>query len=314
MITNIKTKGFLGPDINQACYTKMVFTGPNRSGKTTRTNAIHLALNGFIATAHKVCKKPADILNQYASGDKLTSAIEINGVEFEFHVFRKESGTVSKRYRINKAKYSEKEYMEELVKAGNPKIIDLNSFVEFSDQKKIDSLFKLYPANVDINSLNAGIAKKEAAKNNYQAQIKTKNAVIKENTKAKSDIDLPAGTLAEVKADIERIETEYRECRDKLVAAKKEIEIKEREPEEISQHSADFDNENVIYDPEPPMPHNTIPDQALENKINTASRELNRDPITSLTKVLNAMKSAGCEICAAGMVCKMEIKKWGRND
>ena len=54
IITHIKVRGMKGPDIDQECSSKMIFIGDNRTGKTSRTNAIHLVLNGFISTAHHV--------------------------------------------------------------------------------------------------------------------------------------------------------------------------------------------------------------------------------------------------------------------
>lgn len=317
MITNIKTKGLHGPDISQPCSKKMMFYGPNRSNKTTRTNIIHLCLNGFISSAHRVCKKPVDILNQYAKGDFLTSAIEINETEFEFHISRDSKGKTSRRFRIDKKKYSEKEYMTELALSGNPKIIDLESFIQMSDAKKIDQLFKLYPAKVDIKKLNSDIEKKNAKISRYKADIETKKAVIRENEKSKQLIELPAGTLADIKDELENHRIAYQGTRDKIT----EIKAKEKAKQEMVVESEknvglvkeDFLTEqqsNAIYNQEAPVPGGTFP--GIDEKQSNTELELinaKQDCVISLQKILKSMNDSGCSMCVAAMVCKKEIRE-----
>lgn len=315
IITNIKVRGMKGPDIDQECGPKMIFIGDNRTGKTSRTNAIHLALNGFISTAHHVSKKAGDIIDQYADGERLTCAITIAGSEFEYHVFRHESGKVSTRYRIDKAVYPKKEYFEELVKAGNPKIINLSDFIQMSENKKIDTLFRLFPSDVDISKLNKSIATKTAEKNSHQEKIKQKKSVIKENTKSKTDINLPAGTLAETRKLIEEIESEYRECRDKIAVAKAAIEEEKKdEPVKMNDLMGNGLGDQSHCDDIPfePQHHNDDPD--IMKETTSTMRELNRHPIDSLNRVLDIMEKSGCDICPAGMMCKKEIKTYESNE
>ena len=308
MITKIKTKNFLGPDITEKCSNKMFFSGPNRSGKTTRTNAIHLCLNGFIASAHRVCKKPSDILEQYAENDKLTCSIEIDDkTEFEYHISKDSKGKVSKRLRVDKKKYSEKEYMQELALSGNPKIIDLSTFIQLSDDKKIDQIFKLYPGDVDIKELNSDISKKTAERDKKQADIKMKESVIKENTKSKGLIELPAGSLSQTKADIEDHIIAYRGTRDKIAGMK----AKEQEPSPISESNATFSQDA-------PLPAGTFPIQGEKSdhihtsdsyERKTAGLWPKKDYIASLENILQVMSNTDCQMCAASMVIKKAIKE-----
>lgn len=320
MIERIKTNGYLGPNIDQKCGPKVVFVGPNRSGKTTRMIAIHLVLNGFVATGHKVTKKAGELLNQYSNGDRLTSEITINGHEFEHHIFRIESGKVSTRYRIDKAVYPKKEFYEELVKNGNPKVIDLSNFIEMSDNKKIDTLFKIYPSGVDIGKLNKGIATQTAQKNKYDADIKLKKAVIRENTKAKKDINVPAGSLAEIQEEIEKTTDDYQECRDKITKLKTELEQKEKKGSDDDSTTSfkfgDFKEPGSVVDADffPNTSPSVSPDDPVKVAESTLMKELNRHPIDSLNRVLEVTKDAGCEVCVVAMVIKQEIKKYSRND
>ena len=309
MITKILGKGFHGPNISQQCSEKMFFSGDNRSGKTTRCNIVHLCLNGYVSSAHRVSKKAVDILNQYASDDSLTCAIEIDKTEFEFHISRDSKGKTSKRFRVDKRPHSEKEYMTELALAGNPKIIDLESFIQMSDAKKIDQLFKLYPAKVDIKKLNSDIADKESKINRIKADVKTKEAVIRENTKSKQAIELPAGTLADIKTGLADHVIAYRGTRDKIAG----IEAAEKTKAEIKTSDA-------AYNQDAPVPSQTFTG-ANENPYADNSKPTSHDMgragasfgnkahIESLQKILKVMESTGCALCVASMMIKKEINK-----
>ena len=302
MITKIKGKGFLGPAIDQTCSNKMIFVGSNRSNKTTRTNIIHLCLNGFVATGHKIYKKPADILNQYCSGDKLTCAIEIGKTEFEISFNRDSKGKCSKKFRVNKKKYSEKEYMEELFNAGNPKIIDLESFIQMSDAKKIEQLFKLYPASVDVQSLNSDISKAEDKISNLKASIDKKKSVIQENTKSKKEIELPAGTLSEIIDELEDHKIAYRGTRDKIAVLKAKQEVPKEQP-------------NVTYSEDAHLPSGTFPGIGENKSISQNIVKVNgaiverQSHVDFLKTILKSMQKTNCSMCVASILIKKEIRE-----
>ena len=300
MITKIKGKGFLGPDIDCSCSNKMFVTGPNRSGKTTKTNIIHLVLNGFIASAHRVCKKPSDILEQYSAGNQITCSVEIDGkTEFEYHISKDSKGSVSKRLRVDKKKYPEKEFMQELTLSGNPKIIDLSSFIQLSDDKKIDQLFKIYPGDVDIQELNSNISKKEAAINMKTADIKTKEAVITENNKSKQLIELPSGSLSSIRAEIEDCKIAYRGTRDKITELKaKEKKIVEPDP---------IPESNTLYNQEADLPSGTFAAPIAEKPVEILHIST-RLCAEMFENILHSMSKTDCSMCVASMMIKKYLK------
>jgi len=325
MIQHIKTKGFKGFDINEAVHDKTIYTGKNKSGKTSRGMAIALTTLGFIPFAAKVNKKPADILNDFGAGNTLTTSIICNDVEFERHFSKSSKGSVSQRLRVDKKKVSASDFAVALSNAGNPKIIDVVDFMSMSDQKKIDTLFTLYPPKTDLKDLDSKIDKTKSTVNELQARDRATASVIQRLTASKAEIELPAGSLAETKAEIEKLTNQVKEAQDDL----KQLEIEQAsaeaaenaKTEQKKASQAAFDKimqENTEPFKAPETKHTR---EEVENLVDFVKKDLtpqiDREALKagqlakqSIHKIINTMLDAGCKTCAALLVAKMELRRF----
>lgn len=325
MISSIKTKGFKGFDINESLAQKTIYTGKNTAGKSARSAAIALTILGFIPFAAKTNKKPSDILCDFGNGKTMTTAIISDGVEFERKFTRSKKGTVSQIMRVDKKKHSNGDFQLELFKAGNPRIVDLNDFISLSDAKKIDSLFALYPPGADLKNLDSDIEKSKKRISVLEESNRTATGVIQRLTESKANIVLPAGTMAEVTAKIATLTAGVKESQKALKIA--EIKIAEdaavkkaMEKQEGSQAKSD----QMMKDNTTPFPSEK--DQAvkdenrtLENNVNSnqsfANNDKNipktfHDPAESIQKIIDTMAKTDCQLCAAGIVAKLELRKY----
>ena len=337
MIEHIKTKGFKGFSIDEPVHQKTIYTGKNKSGKSSRSQAIALTILGYIPFAAKTNKKPADILNDFGVGDSLTTAITSNGVEFERHFSRSESGSVSQRLRVDQKKVSAQDFAVELSRAGDPRIVDVNDFMLMSDQKKIDVLFSLFPPDADLKSLESKIDKAKTKVNELQAKERTFLSVIQRLTASKNDIQLPAGSLPEIRANIEKLTAQVKAAQGNL----KQIEIEEAKEsakaDQKKSSQAEFDK--IMKSKEAPfvpgdgktslakiMLHDEF-DKEVESysPILTGMENLNLggvyepeaknlvakyaadEAVMSIQKIIDTMLDAGCDVCAGLMVAKQEL-------
>ena len=321
MIQQIKTKNFKGFNINEPVHPKTIYVGKNKSGKSSRSHAIALTLLGYIPFAAKTNKKPADILNDFGVGDTLTTAIVCNDVEFERPYSRDKKGVVSHRMRVDKKKVSAADYAVALSKAGDPRIVDVNDFILMSDQKKIDALFELFPPDANLKTLDSKIDKAKIKVNELQAQERTSTSAIQQLTARKSEIEIPAGSLPEIKAEIETTMQAVLDARESL----KQIEIDEAKETAKAEQKVDsqamFDQimEKNTKEWVPESASNDVTKQELhKNTLITGNGPGDPNiglgvlsyPAESIQAIIDTMIEAGCETCAALLVAKMELKKF----
>ena len=318
MIEHIKTKGFKGFDINEPVHPKTIYTGKNKSGKSSRSQAIALTILGYIPFAAKTNKKAADILNDFGVGDSLTTAITLNGVEFERHFSRAGSGSVSQRLRVDQKKVSAQDFAVDLSRAGDPRIVDVNDFMLMSDQKKIDVLFSLFPPAEDMKSLESKIDKAKTTVNELQAKERTFLSVIQRLTASKNDIQLPAGSLPEIRANIEKITGQVKDAQNNL----KQIEIDEAKEtakaDQKKSSQAEFDR--IMESKEGPfVPGNHtekikhVVNQADFNVTNQGGglrTRIELEAMKSIQKIIDTMLDAGCDVCAGLIVAKAELRRF----
>ena len=333
MITHIKTKGFKGFDINEDVFPKTIYYGKNTAGKSARAAAIALTILGFIPFVAKTSKNNAEILNDFGCGDTLTTSVICNEIEFERHFSRSEKGTVSQRLRVDKKKYSAQDFALELYRAGNPKIIDVPDFMSMSDQKKINVLFSLYPPAADLKKLDNKIDKVKKTVNELQGHERTSTAVIQRLTKSKGEIEIPGGTMAEIKTGIEALTMQVKEAQDNL----KEFEIEQAKDAVKEDHKKELQDvldkkmeENTVpFHPGSPDPFfdggrspNIIKNFGTEYVANDPENQrivefvtgkpgpFDYNPAESIQKIIDTLESSGCQICTAAMIAKQELKKF----
>ena len=218
MITMITGKSFKGLDFSQPLGRLNLFVGRNGSGKSARSQALILAIMGYIPGG---AKKNAEILDSYGTEDTMVVGFESAGhpqgkVLLERGFVR--SGTsVSQGYKVAGAKAKEGDFMKALALHGDPKIVDISAFMDLSDQKKIDAVFSLYPPAGDVNKIQGEIDSLKEKINTLVQKAKTSEAAAARLVAAKPP--LPAGTLADVTGKIAETAESLRVARKELVDA-----------------------------------------------------------------------------------------------
>lgn len=213
MITKVVGRDFKGLSFEQSLGRLNLLVGPNGSGKSARTQALILAVMGYVPGG---AKKNAEILGAYGTEDTMVVGFETD-VLFE-RAFVLSKGAVSQGYKIAGGRVKEGEFYKSLALHGNPRIVDISAFMELSDQKKIDAVFSLYPPAGDVNKIQGEIDGLKEKINTLSAKAKTSEAAAARLVAAKPP--LPAGTLADVTGKISETETALVKARQELSDAK----------------------------------------------------------------------------------------------
>jgi len=237
MIENIAGQGFKGLDFDQPLAEKNLFVGPNGAGKSARTNALQLMISGYVPG---VGKKNADILAAFGVGDKLLVSGKINDAHFTRRFCRDKKGAVSQDFLVERRKATKTKFIEAMAKAHAPVVLDLDAvFLSLSDQKKIDYLFSLFPPAGDVGSLDEEIESMKEVISATNKDYTAKQVMVKQLTMGKCDIKLPAGTLAETKAEIEKVTADYKEKSAALAKVREDLAAEKAKEEADAKAKAD---------------------------------------------------------------------------
>jgi len=221
MITEIKAEGFKGMDFTQDLSEKNLIIGRNGSGKSARSIALMLLCLGYVPGT---AKQNAAILDNFGAGEKLFVSGEIKKTHYLRRFSRDKKGTVKQDFLINRRKANKSDFIEKMAKAGAPSILDLGeAFLDLSDQKKIDYLFDLFPPGDDVSKLDVKIEELTYDLLSKQKSIKGKESVVSELMKAKAEIELPSGSLAEIRDEIGKTKDEYKACNAELSKAREDL-------------------------------------------------------------------------------------------
>lgn len=328
MIEHIRTDGFKGFELDEDVPMKVLYCGKNRSGKSTRAAAIALVIYGHIPFLTSG-KRPVDIMDSYCSKDSLVVAAKINGTEFARKFSRTETGA-TQTLQVNKRKKSAQDFAVELQKAGAPKIADVAEFMKQSEQKKIDTLFDLFPVDGDLNELDSKIESAKADVSRFEQKKKSAVAVVQRLTESKNCTVLPSGTLAEVKKEIESIDIQVKDLNEQV----KQAELEEAKSEGKEEGKKEGE-EKILADQKKEI----MPDKhgghafidggypEVENRFGSVvsdektykvpltkaiddCKKIEQNAIDSIQRIINALTGAGCETCAALIIAKQELKKY----
>lgn len=337
MITSIKGEGFKGLTINEKIGAHTLLIGPNGAGKSARSQALMLALNGYIPGSGKT---NGDILNSYGDGDKLIVGALIGNVLFERGFVRK-GDKVSQGFKVAGKGAKEAEFNTALGAHGAPKAIDIGAFMALSDQKKIDSIFDLYPPEEDISKIIDNIEATKTKINVLAAKEKSTNEAAARLTTSRTIMHLPPGTLAEAHFKIKDTEEKLNQARQDLKDAeieearqkaeeegrlKGEAEAKRKADEEarrklLADQAAKLKAEEAAKgkveekpktDPESGAiaSNNPLP---VQHKVE-GNLHPGLDALSSIRIILDALNSAGCSACAARLVAIRELKKYQQKE
>ena len=321
MITKIFATGFKGREIDQELGRYTLICGPNGSGKSARTQALTLACLGYLPQDQ--AKLPSVIHTTHASAGDMEVGVVVDGKRF------------SRRYQEGKHeafldgnKVPQKSIEKVLFELGNPKVLDLRAFSDLSDAGKIDYLLALFPPDGDLKSVEEGLTALEDKEKKLRADLKSAKQVVERLTKERSVMELPAGTLAEVKAKIEETEKALSESQDEL----KEEEAKERERKAADQatkeaeEKAKTEAEQKSIDAQKAKKETegkgAVKPAAFSviGKATSPVPDANRlgfddgirKGIEALEQVKHTLVKAGCRSCAALIVVNAEIRKLGK--
>lgn len=300
MIKRIFANGFKGMDFDQPLGQRSILVGKVGSGKSSRSLALALLVSGAMPNTG-IGRTNADIFNAVASGDSFTVGVETDdGKRLERIYRRGPKGSVSCSYRVDGETTPKNLFELELDHEGFS-MADVAAFHALSDAKKIDELFRLFPPQGDVRGINAVIAQTKEAISRIEADIKAREQSCQNLGKAIADMELPAGTLPEIQAQIAQLEREYQEARDEMVREKtrrEEASAQARqgtEAREASATQAPLMGEVAAKNDVPPYKSGPMDNAGLTI-------------LGPLKKVMSALERAGCDACAAKMILRREIK------
>lgn len=299
MIQRIMGRNLKSLEIDQPLQRLNLFVGSNGVGKSARADALTLALLGYIPG---VAKKNGDILARYGTGDKMFAGCELDD---RTHLLRRysrnEKGEVGQELLVNRRAAKKEEFAVAL--AGH-RVFDLQAFLDLSDAKKIDWVFGLFPPSEELGRIDEALQTKTAELNTATSKIRTLQSTVERLSAAKSNSTVPAGTLAEVSAEIHSIEQQMANANAELMAIR--LEAAKTEGQQQSK---------VDYDALRKQDEKVREEQFAKMRQEAGDRDVRvipgrpPDPCEVVHQILEAMKAAGCDSCVASMVAKRALKK-----
>jgi DNA repair exonuclease SbcCD ATPase subunit len=204
-IQTVGAKGFKGlPDFETKLERLTLLVGPNGAGKTARAHALQLAILGFVPG---LAKTNRDIMATFGNGEKLVVEVRRDGVRCSRGYFQDKDGKVTEKFQLDLKRATRDQYA---VAMGGVKLFDLGAFHKLSDQGKIDLVFSLFPPGEGYRELEDQIEAKKAERNTLQKEMESLQATAARLHQRRATIELPAGTLAEIKSQIQEAEQQLR--------------------------------------------------------------------------------------------------------
>jgi DNA repair exonuclease SbcCD ATPase subunit len=297
MAKGIGANGFKGLSFATELAPRTLIVGPNGTGKSARTQALQLALRGYIPGGPK---KNEEILTVYGNGEEMSVVITIGALEFGRRFSRNAKGAVSQIYEVCGKKSAKEFFMQSLGEVGAPRVIDLAAFMDLSHQKKIDEIFKLFPPGGSIDKIDVELTKKKELRNNMKQKLEDLKGTRGRLTEARKNLSLPAGNLSEIQGEIAKLEGELKVKRKELGDLKIK-EASERAVEE-ARTKAETLQPSVTTQVEAPLTRTT----PLINSPITPKSQVRE----SFNRIMNVMERAGCSACAATMIIKTEMRRY----
>ena len=320
MIAGIYAHNFKGATFTATLRGLTLVVGPNGAGKSARSQALQLAVLGYVPG---IGKRNGDIMDAFLSegGKDLRAGITLeSGHKLERRFSRSRTGTVSMEMYSGGIKCKPDESARALADVA---VVDLSVFLGLSDARKVDELFRLFPPSGNVCDLAAKIeaqAKRIAA---LEREERDAASMVSNLTVRRSRIELPAGSMADKQNEIDKAEADLRQARADLeaerIAAAREEEQAAAEARRIEAARVEEQTRaRQAQQPAPataPMPsqggtqHRPAPGYAGQPlRQEPASPPPTAPDVTAiLERIQSAMDRAGCDVCAARMVIKREL-------
>lgn len=326
MITSVAAKGLKGlPDFETKIERLTLLYGPNGAGKTARTHAMQLAILGYVPG---LAKTNRDIMDTFGNGERLIVEVRRNGVRCSRGYFANNEDKVTEKFQLDLKRATRDQYA---VALGGVKLFDLGAFQKLSDQGKIDQVFALFPPGEDYREMDSQIEARKAERNALQKSLDTLQATQARLHQSRATIDLPVGTLAEIKSQIQEKETQLSMVRQLLVQNKINFaKLHEREQAEAKAEQ-EAEQERLRVAERQRLDRIRLEAQErlnaeMADKLMRSERSrpdiqevvtpstflqyaLNPTLANAIESILETMQRTGCGACAAALVCKRELKK-----
>lgn len=348
MITKIFGYNIKGQDFEQEVAQYTIFAGPNGVGKTVRTQAMHLAILGFVPGTNRTHQA---VFNAFATGSKMAVAVEIGGKVFK-RVFEKKKDAVNQTVFINDMKAKTEDFPVDMARAGCPEVYMADSFMQLSEKARLTEMLRLFPPAGNLENVNTEIRLTKEQINAAQRKKEALNGTIGRLEDSRKNLNLPPGSLDETELEIRdnnnRLE-ELSSQRVKLVKAKAKAEAEEKariqkekelaeadarakaaaekqkkEAEEAKQKAIAEAEEKAREEERKKIADQHRQDEA-KKPIQTSSPSVSFTPVlpqpettpsvankflASLDRIAKVMSDAGCEECAAKLVIGMIRKEY----
>lgn len=345
MITSIILNNFKGRSERVELDRYNLFCGVNGSGKSAIAEAVTLALTGYVKG---VKRQNQEIFHKMFSniGDPLVTehsvgfVFKAKGILLEFkRAFSAGKGEhVAQEYFVGGKKVSKDQYNKVMAESRVPGIFDIEAFMEFSDEKKINAIFERFGDLEDDVEVDSKIDTSKTKINKLNGLIKVNTGVTQKLSVARAEYELPDGSLAEVNNEIEKVAAEVKLANQHLTKLRIAEAKKEKEDELEKKNKDTLEAAQEIFGDPPAKPAvdnladivtgvsqlskpDTIDESYLNDTDTERLAEKARDdrlsPRDSIQKIINAIKSVGCVLCSNGagiMVAKSELKKYEVND
>lgn len=151
MLKEIVMKNIKGQNTSQELTGKDIIIGPNGSGKTTRIQALEIALQGYVSGQNK----KSDETFKHSSGNEMEVGLKTDGFSFTRGFKRSLSKTKSGETKINikqslnispskgESKIAEKEARIVSELGSFPVMLDFDEFLNLSDSKRREFIYSL---------------------------------------------------------------------------------------------------------------------------------------------------------------------------
>lgn len=323
MIELVRGKNFKGRDFEQKLSQHNLFVGPNGSGKSSVSQALQLTIAGQIVGYDKTGNQ--SIHAAFASADKMTVGVAIDGKSFSRTYSLQKSGSVTVNHACGGTRAKAETYSTELGKAGAPVVVDVAAFLSLSDAKKLEALRTRFPMGEDLDELSSDIDAIDRKIKTQQADIRANENAIRQLRSSRPD--LPAGSLSEISGEIEIVEAQLQDAQAGLQAIEKreaEEAAATRAVEEERRKQTREEMQRGVPSEAPTATHAAMQDKDIPPDVvdrQGARAAVNRlksrmdhvvhpDPAQSILAIISAMEKTGCSVCAAKMVAKRELNRY----
>ncbi len=240
MITSIILNNFKGRTETIKLDRYNLFCGINGSGKSAIPEAFTLARTGYVQGVKRQNREIFRIMFfghnnplppiEYSVG--FVFKADEGEVEFKREFSTDNNGkSVAQEFFVSGKKVSKDRYNEAMVRYHVPGVFDIEAFMEFSDEKKINAIFERFGDLDDDIGVDSKIDAAKAEINRLNSLIKVNTGVTQRLSVTRAGYELPDGSLAEVNTEIEKVAAELKLANQHLTKLRIKEAKKEKEDE-----------------------------------------------------------------------------------